>query len=336
MVIRQLEASAADQTWDEEAIARAIGTIRRDSMQAIAAESTRLDQRIQQYLMMLAVVSGLLCASVAGFLVIVGRQNRRLRGVVASLQQARYEAQQADSAKTQFMANMSHELRTPLNAIIGFADMIRSRAFGDDPERYSDYAADIQYSGLHLLTIISSILDLTKIGSRQYSLTLDDHDLCDLLHGAMRMLQAHRRGGDVRLSCVAHQRIPVTCDGTAITQVILNLASNALKAAHGRGRVAIRCGRRDDCVWIAVRDTGIGMSESELAIAMEPFRQIAGKYGGQFPGTGLGLPLTQELVTLHGGRLILRSRKGRGTLATVLLPAEAQGDAVPETLAAVA
>jgi signal transduction histidine kinase len=267
------------------------------------------------------------------FVAIVNMQQRELQAEVRTRDQAEKrltatldEANQAVRSKATFLANTSHELRTPLNAIIGFADLIRSETFGPlHNARYRDYLDDIAASGQHLLNIINDILDFSKFEAGKATLENEEPiDLGILIGAASRMIQPQADGAKVVLAAEIDPRLPpVLGNERLLNQVILNLLSNAVKFTPPAGSVTVRAGQTDDGgVAIRVADTGIGMSDDDIKVALTAFGQVDSNLARRFPGTGLGLPLVKAIVELHRGTFQLRSAPGRGTEATVLLPGE--------------
>jgi PAS domain S-box-containing protein len=239
------------------------------------------------------------------------------------LHAAKEEAEQANRAKSDFLANMSHELRTPLNAILGFSDLMRSEAFGPiGSARYRDYADDIHDSGSHLLSLIGDILDMAKVEAGKYQLLETECDLAGIAAAVVRLFKpAAREGGPAVSADLADDLPRVVADERLIRQILNNLVSNAVKFTEG-GTVTIGAGRHPEGgVDVTVTDTGIGMTEAEIARALTPFGQIENSMSRRRQGTGLGLTLVQKFVELHGGRLDVDSRPGHGTRITVALPA---------------
>ncbi len=243
--------------------------------------------------------------------------------VEASLIQSANDAEAASRAKATFLATMSHELRTPLNAIIGFSDMINAAIHGPvGSPKYQEYARDVAESGRFLLSIINDILDLSKIEAGQMVLNAQPTDLGELLQRCARLIEGRARQGSVELKLDAAENLPaVMADPRSLTQIIVNLLSNAVKFTNAGGEV--RLGARlagDGALEIVVADTGIGMSEEDVATALRPFEQIDRGLDRRHEGTGLGLPIVKGLVELHGGALDIRSEPGEGTTVTVRLP----------------
>jgi len=234
-------------------------------------------------------------------------------------------AQAANRAKSQFLANMSHELRTPLHAIIGFSELIKEQApktQGGAP--IGDYANDILTSGRHLLDLINSILDLSKVESGT-SLVVDIVvPIADVINASLIAIRGQARARHIALEVVLPPDPPaVRVDLTKMRQILINLLSNAVKFTPENGRITVQVTPSEDGgLVLSVIDTGIGMTEAEIAVALEPFGQVDSTLSRATEGTGLGLPLAQRLIELHGGKLTLRSVKRQGTTAEVVIPPE--------------
>ena len=229
----------------------------------------------------------------------------------------------ASRAKSEFLANMSHELRTPLNAIIGFSDIIAAQA-SLPHERAREYAGLINDAGKHLLEIISDILDVAKIESGTFELDLDVHPLREILVGAAALVEHRIAEKRQTLAVVMPDRLPlVRVDARRLKQVVINLLSNAHKFTPNGGSITLAAAAVDSrFVAVSVRDTGIGMSQEQIQIALKPFGQVRGGHTRAHEGTGLGLPIAKALVEQHGGRLWLDSAEGRGTTVAITIPAE--------------
>jgi signal transduction histidine kinase len=243
------------------------------------------------------------------------RQERALR-------HAKESAEAANRAKTQFLANMSHELRTPLNAIIGFSEVISNKLFGDLDERYRDYAGDIVSSGRHLLGLINDILDLSKIDLGQATLSEGEVELAHAVQSCERLMHERAERGGVQVIAALPSDLPqIWADETKVKQIVLNLLSNAVKFTERGGKVVISAGSlADGGLTLTITDTGIGMRPEDIPKAMAPFGQLESTFERRFEGTGLGLPLVQRLVELHGAELRIDSQLGQGTKVEVRFP----------------
>jgi len=235
---------------------------------------------------------------------------------------ARDKAQYATRAKSEFLANMSHELRTPLNAIIGFSTMMETQLFGALDEKYISYANNINRSGEHLLELINDILDVSAIEAGKLDLDEEDLNAGKIVAATVSMIGGRANVENIILTSTIANNLPMLrADRRRIMQILLNLLSNAVKFTPADGRVEIAVSLDDQNRHVfTVIDTGIGMSPHELTKALTKFGQVDGGLNRKKDGTGLGLPLTQGLVELHGGTLKVDSKKGEGTSATVRFP----------------
>jgi len=238
---------------------------------------------------------------------------------------AKDAAEAANKAKSAFLASMSHELRTPLNAILGFSEIIGTEFLGPvGTAAYGDYARDIHTSGRHLLAIINEVLDMAKISAGTFVINESVVDLADVVNTSVTIVRqlAEAKGIAVEVEIAAGLPL-LRADETRVRQVAINLLSNAVKFTEGPGRVSIKAWRRGDgSIALAVADTGIGMTAEQIVIARQPFRQIDSRLARTHEGTGLGLPLAEGFIRLHGGQLELTSEAGVGTTATAVFPAE--------------
>jgi PAS domain S-box-containing protein len=237
------------------------------------------------------------------------------------LYEAKAAAEAASAAKSAFLAVMSHELRTPLNAVIGFAEIIEHRLFGPDDPRYFEYAADIRNSGTHLLSLINDILDLSKISAGRFDLVEVPVAMAALVDATIKLFAANATKAGLSIEAdLPDPALRVHGDSLRLQQVLMNLASNAIKFTPPGGRVRVFARRDADAIRIGVADTGVGMTPAETRAAMEPFVQLDSGLARRHEGTGLGLSISKELVTLHGGELSIASVKGEGTVVTAVLP----------------
>ena len=236
---------------------------------------------------------------------------------------ARLEMQLANRIKSEFVANMSHELRTPLNTVIGFAKLI-----GEHKTRFLKDSEIVEYADLihdaanHLLAVINDILDISKMQSGKYTLDAQEIEIEEVLQRALTPFKPLAVDVGVQLEGRFAPGLPaVKGDAVKLRQAFGNLISNAVKFTPPGGQVTIEaCPEAGGGVMIHVRDTGLGMSKDEIAVALTPFAQVDASRSRWREGTGLGLPIASALVQLHGGRLEIRSSKTLGTEVAVTLP----------------
>jgi len=232
-------------------------------------------------------------------------------------------AAQADRAKSAFLAAVSHELRTPLNAIIGFSEMLTIELFGPlGHMRYRDYAHDIHHSGVHLLSVINDILDLSRIDAGDKRLDEEDVDIRKLIGQSLKMIRPQALAAGVELSAEIDSALPVLrADPRRLKQALINLLGNAVKFTPAKGTIAVAARETADGIVITVADTGIGIAGDDIPRALERFGQVDSRLSRKYEGVGLGLPLAKQFVELHGGTLTLDSTLNVGTTVTITLPA---------------
>lgn len=242
-----------------------------------------------------------------------------------ALNEAMQRTEIANKAKSELMANMSHELRTPLNAIIGFSDLIINSTFGKlEHKEYSDYIDLINNSGRHLLDIINDILDVSAIEAGKVELNESIVVMEDAIATVTHLISQRADEGKVSIKSEVMEECPsLVADERRIKQILLNLVSNSVKFTPEGGSVMISC-KLDDLgrPVLSVSDTGIGMSDDELTLALSQFGQVDGGLNRKNEGTGLGLPLTMGLIQIHGGEVEINSEKGKGTIVQITFPAE--------------
>jgi PAS domain S-box-containing protein len=240
------------------------------------------------------------------------------------LRNAKRAAETANAHKTDFLARVSHEIRTPLNAIIGFADMMANEHFGPvGHPRYGEYAHDIVRSGRHVLDIVNDLLDISKIEAGEMELDFASVGLNDMVQAAVSIVQPQANGQRVIIRTALSQAVPnVVADGRSIKQIALNILANAIRYTPSGGQIIVSTSyEANGSVTLRIRDTGIGMSRSELEQAMKPFRQVStGTPRSRGDGTGLGLPLTKAMVDANRAQFAISSTPNEGTLVEVTFP----------------
>ncbi|WP_246659894.1 sensor histidine kinase [Methylosinus sporium] len=244
------------------------------------------------------------------------------RHAAETIEAARRESEMAAAGKTRFLANVSHELRTPLNAIIGFSEMLASEQLAPaDPAKRREYAEIIRNSGQHLLAVVNTILDMSKIESGSMQLSPEPFSLPELVEQCVSMMQLKAEQGQVTLARDYPERLEeIVGDKRACKQIIINLLSNAVKFTPANGRVRIRLAPDGNCLALSVTDSGIGISASDLGRLGDPFFQASASHDRAYEGTGLGLSVVRGLVGLHGGTIAVESAPRSGTSVTVRLP----------------
>ncbi len=246
--------------------------------------------------------------------------------------EARRRAEAANKAKSRFLATMSHELRTPLNAIMGFSEVMKGEVMGPiGSPLYKEYAGNIHDSGKHLLNLINEILDLSRIEAGRYELHEEPLRISDIAEDCVRLLKLRAQSKSVELvEDYDTSLAQVWADQRAIRQICLNLMSNALKFTPKGGRITITAGATvDGGQYLSVLDTGPGIPADEIPKVLQVFGQGSLAHENAEGGTGLGLPIVQNLIELHGGAFELLSELRKGTEAIITLPKQRVLAAVP-------
>jgi PAS domain S-box-containing protein len=239
-----------------------------------------------------------------------------------ALRTALRQAEIANRMKAAFLAAMSHELKTPLNAVLGFSEIIRDEMLGPvGHAAYRDYAGDIHKSGARLLAVINDVLDVSRLEGGLLTIEAHSENIQDVAKGAIKLargLTQDRRGIEID---VPAEMPSLYVDPRRLSQALGNLLANALKFTPESGQVRFVARLQPDGgIHLMVEDTGIGMAQETIAVALEPFRQLDGSLARRFEGAGLGLSISKALAELHGGHLSVRSAVGEGTTVTIALP----------------
>ncbi len=254
-------------------------------------------------------------------------------------------AEEATRLKSEFLASMSHELRTPLNAIIGFSEVLKDGLAGELQEKQFEYINDIFESALHLLSLINDVLDLSKIEAGKMVFEGELTDVTIIAQNSLSIIKEKALANQVRLkSSIPENLGEAWLDSRKCRQILYNLLSNAVKFTPAGGEVALSCRliERTEAqrsanmasqvlppfdqiqgkmfLEFSVTDTGIGISENDMARLFKPFVQIDSSLSRKFEGTGLGLALVRKLSELLGGAVALSSTQGKGSTFTVWIP----------------
>lgn len=274
----------------------------------------------------LVLIGGLAITSmVVAFSVVFEARNTELANLVDELREAKSDADKASQTKSQFLSAMSHELRTPLNTIIGSSDVLRLAVFGPvEHPKQREYLDDIHNSGNHLLDLINDLLDVAAIEAGALELVEENVDLSAVIESSMRLInqRASSKGIELSVSDESGPRV-IYVDIRRFKQALLNVLSNAVKFTEEDGKITLETRSNYDGPFsVVVVDTGIGMDNDGITKAMAQFGQVDSGSDGKHQGTGLGLPLTKELVELHGGTFEIESALGFGTMVTLAFPEE--------------
>jgi len=284
----------------------------------------QLDIPKQKELAQLAYVFNEMTSDIAQHYNDLSEKTHRLQVAVEALEVSRSQAETANKAKSQFLANMSHELRTPLNAIIGYSEIILDDIEDLEPDEMVPDLEKIISSAKHLLSLISDILDISKIEAGKMEVYLEEFDINELATQVVTlskpMVDSSKSILDVNVDpCLGTMR----SDYTKVKQMIINLLSNAAKfTIEGTVTFSVALYENQNSEWIkfSVRDTGIGMSEEVLSRIFHAFIQADSSTTKKFGGTGLGLTITKEFSQLLGGDLTVTSVEGEGSEFTLELP----------------
>ena len=233
------------------------------------------------------------------------------------------ELEIASQHKSQFVANMSHELRTPLAAVLGYAELLQEGIYGALPEKTLPILTRIRSNGKHLLGLINTVLDISKIEAGQFKLNIGEYALGSIVETVMVATESLAATKKLAFKTEVAKGLPYGLgDEQRLTQVLLNLVGNAIKFTDA-GEVRIAAGAADDHFSVSVSDTGPGIPAEEREHIFEKFRQVDSSNTRAKGGTGLGLAIAREIVEMHGGRIWVESRLGQGSTFRMELPVHA-------------
>jgi signal transduction histidine kinase len=247
----------------------------------------------------------------------VAVENARL---FQEIQEKGQQLELASKHKSQFLANMSHELRTPMNAVLGYTDLILDDIFGEVPAPIRETLERVKTNGQHLLALINDVLDLSKMEAGQLTLSLGDYAMGEVVHAVVSAVESLAAGKKLVLKAIVPADLPPgRGDERRLTQVLLNLAGNAIKFTDA-GEVSIEARTTDGAFLVSVSDTGPGISEVDQLKIFEEFQQADSSSTRTKGGSGLGLSISRRIVELHGGRLWVESALGQGSTFHFTVP----------------
>lgn len=264
-----------------------------------------------------------LSQAIAHMVATINDRQTALETAIASAEFARDEAIRANQAKSSFLANMSHELRTPLNAVIGFSEIIREEIAGPiGNPAYMDYARNILVSGKQLLALVEEMLDLARVESGKYTVSVEPMQAAEVLAEVIEMLKLRAERAGVAINAVEGGMAwpEILGDRTKIKQAFTNLLKNAIVYTPSGGNVSISWRKEGENLTVTFADTGIGIAESDIPLVLRPFHRVHSANDGRYQGVGLGFPLVKAIMDLHGGKIDIKSKLGKGTTVSVTLP----------------
>jgi len=252
---------------------------------------------------------------------LVDQHLQEIEAAKGELEAALVLADAASKSKTKFLSTMSHELRSPLNVIIGSSERLKDESVTPSEDQYRDSVGRILSSGVHLMRLVNSILDISEFDAGQLRLNDEFLDVGQCVDSAVRLVEQEALKASVRLAIAVEPGLPKLCgDSKRINQILINLISNGIRFSPQGGEVRVSAFRRDDGLSLSVADRGIGIPANDIPKALERFGQLDTDPNRQHEGAGLGLPLAQHLMELHGGTLRISSEPGAGTTVTVTFP----------------
>lgn len=276
---------------------------------------------------------GLVPLSIASHQLAVSKRRELAQAVKSKtkeLRQALKEAEEAKRIQSEFLAHISHEFRTPLNAIMGFSAATARESFGPiNNQIYKEYAECVYQSGAHLLELVNNILELIKMKANQLQPQCDWYYPQQIVDETVKIIAGYPDSRDKQI--IISNQLPYKetlfyVDRQLIRQVLLNITSNAIKFTNKGGRIEIILSLCQEGLDISVKDTGIGIEEKQLQFVLKPFAQIENMLTRTHTGTGLGLPLSTQIMKLHNGELSLESVFNEGTTVHLIFPSSCLSD----------
>lgn len=253
------------------------------------------------------------------------RIREQLAQTEAEAQIARQMAEEASQAKSRFLANMSHELRTPLQTIMGYSDAISHKVYGKVDDKYVDASKHIKGAGEHLLGLVNDILDISKVEAGEMQLYLEKINIEAEIKHCTKMLEMLAKQKRLKMKVNIAKNMPdIDVDCQKFHQIILNVLSNAVKFTPDGGKITIDAAIKEHWLQVVITDTGVGVAKEEMDVVMAEFGQAKQVYTRrEKQGTGLGLPMVRNLMSLHGGEFIFESEPGKGSVVTLRFPVNA-------------
>jgi signal transduction histidine kinase len=227
----------------------------------------------------------------------------------------------ADKVKNEFLANITHELRTPLNSIIGFSDALKSKIFGQLNDKQNEYINEINISGINLLGMINEILDISKIEAGAMKVNKMEYLFSRSVSESLNMIKPLADKKNIKIvTCIEDENRPIYADYQKVNQILYNLMSNAIKFTPNGGKIILSSKFIRNSFQFCVTDSGCGIAKENQEKIFEKFVQLENSYTKSESSTGLGLTIVKDFVTLHGGKISLKSALNKGCEFCICLP----------------